>query len=155
MRNLLLALGLLTTSYGASAQTAPLTARLDNVEPDLCAGSPMATPPTRWPSARKRLFEPSRLGLSFADGKGFDGPLVMMGSETKDVDETWQPVWGEVKNIRNHYQQLTVHLRQPAADGRHLDLVFRVFADGVGFRYEFPRQAEPAILHGAGRAHRV
>ena len=89
----------------------------------------------------KTVITPSHLGLSFADGKGFDGTLVLTGSEMKDVDETWQPVWGEVKNIRNHYQQLTVHLRQPATDGRKLDVVFRVFADGVGFRYEFPQQA--------------
>ncbi|WP_375418626.1 glycoside hydrolase family 97 protein [uncultured Hymenobacter sp.] len=90
---------------------------------------------------QKPVIQPSRLGLTLAGGGGFDGPLVVTGSETKDVDETWQPVWGEVKNIRNHYQQLTVHLRQPAADGRRLDVVFRVFADGVGFRYEFPQQA--------------
>jgi hypothetical protein len=88
----------------------------------------------------KPVVNASRLGLAFQDGKGFDGPLLLTGSDVKDVDETWQPVLGEVKNIRNHYQQLTVHLRQAAAPGRRLDVVFRVFADGVGFRYEFPRQ---------------
>ena len=46
-----------------------------------------------------------------------------------------------MKTIRNHYQQLTVHLRQSAANGRKLNVVFRVFTDGVGFRYEFPQQA--------------
>jgi len=89
---------------------------------------------------QKPVLTPSRLGLKLTQGPGFDGPLTVLSSEVKNVDETWQPVWGEVKNIRNHYQQLTVHLRQPAAPGRRLDVVFRVFADGVGFRYEFPTQ---------------
>ena len=93
----------------------------------------------------KPVIKPSRLGLSFADGRGFEGPLVLVGSETKDVDETWQPVWGEVKSIRNHYQQLTVHLRQPAANGRKLNVVFRIFADGVGFHYEVP--AQPGLAY--------
>ena len=66
--------------------------------------------------------------------------MALVSSDTKAVDETWQPVLGEVKTICNHYQQFTVHLRQAAAPGRRLDVVFGVFADGVGFRYEFPRQ---------------
>jgi hypothetical protein len=140
MRKLLLAALLLTGSYGASAQaTTPLSARLDKVSLTFTLG-PDGRPSYAVAYGPKPVITPSRLGLSFADGKGFDGPLVLEGSEVKAVDETWQPVWGEVKSIRNHYQQLKVHLRQPAADGRRLDLVFRVFADGVGFRYEVPDQ---------------
>jgi len=139
MRKILLALLVLSAGHRAQAQTAPLTAHLDNVSLTVALG-PDGRPTYAVSFGPKTVIKPSRLGLSFADGKGFDGPLVLTGSETKDVDETWQPVWGEVKDIRNHYQQLTVHLRQAAADGRKLDVVFRVFADGVGFRYEFPRQ---------------
>lgn len=139
-KEILLAVLLMAGSQAAHAQpTAPLTARLDKVSLTV-ALSPDGRPTYAVSFGPKTVLAPSRLGLSFADGKGFEGPLVLTGSETKDVDETWQPVWGEVKDIRNHYQQLTVHLRQPAADGRKLDVVFRVFADGVGFRYEFPRQ---------------
>ncbi|WP_460556119.1 glycoside hydrolase family 97 protein [Hymenobacter daeguensis] len=141
MRKLLLALLVLSAGPRARAQTAaPLTAHLDKVSLTF-AMVPDGRPTYAVAFGPKTVVQPSRLGLSFADGKGFEGPLTLLGSETKDVDETWQPVWGEVKDIRNHYQQLTVHLRQPAADGRRLDVVFRVFADGVGFRYEFPRQA--------------
>jgi hypothetical protein len=141
LKKTLLAALLLTAASQARAQaSAPLTARLDKVRLTV-ALSPDGRPTYAVAYGPKTVLTPSRLGLSFADGKGFEGPLVLTGSETKDVDETWQPVWGEVKDIRNHYQQLTVHLRQPAADGRKLDVVFRVFADGVGFRYEFPRQA--------------
>ncbi len=61
-----------------------------------------------------------------------------MGQDRKSVDETWKPVWGEYSTIRNNYEQLTVHLKHRS--GKLLNIVFRVFADGVGFRYEFPRQ---------------
>jgi glucan 1,4-alpha-glucosidase len=64
-----------------------------------------------------------------------------LGVERKTVDEVWQPVWGEVRDIRDHYEQLLVHLQKSDLPYRRLDIVFRVFADGVGFRYMFPRQS--------------
>lgn len=103
------------------------------------ASGPAGRPTYAVACGSKSVVNPSRLGLTFADGQGFDGPLVLMGSAIKNVGETWQPVLGEVKTIRNHYQQLTVYLRQAAAPGGRLDVVFRVLADGVGFRYEFPK----------------
>ncbi len=84
---------------------------------------------------------PSRLGFTLNETDSvFDSGFHIIGSEQSAVDENWQPVWGEQRNIRNHYRQLTVHLQQGRPPGRLLDLVFRVFEDGVGFRYEFPRQ---------------
>ncbi|MBT9392089.1 glycoside hydrolase family 97 protein [Hymenobacter sp. NST-14] len=131
---------LLLSGGAATAQSAaPLTARLDKVSLTF-ALAPNGRPTYAVQYGAKTVIKPSRLGLALAEGPGFEGPLEITGSETKDVDDTWNPVWGEVKTIRNHYQQLTVHLRQPQAPGRRLDVVFRVFADGVGFRYEFPRQ---------------
>ena len=66
------------------------------------------------------------------------------GFEVKDTqmttfDETWQPVWGEEKEIRNHYNELAVTLYQPMND-RSIVIRFRLFNDGLGFRYEFPQQ---------------
>ncbi|MGI4831969.1 MAG: glycoside hydrolase family 97 protein [Janthinobacterium lividum] len=139
MRTYLFLLLLAVSCRAAAQASGPLTASLASVKLTVAlnaAGQP--TYAVRY--GQKPVVNTSRLGLSFADGQGFAGPLTLVGSEVKDVDETWQPVWGEVKTIRNHYQQLTVHLRQPAPPGRRLDVVFRVFADGVGFRYEFPRQ---------------
>ncbi|MES2328261.1 MAG: glycoside hydrolase family 97 protein [Bacteroidota bacterium] len=81
----------------------------------------------------------SELGFLLTDDKDLHTGFEVTKTETKSVDETWQPVWGEVKNIRNHYQQLTVHLKQKASN-LVLDIVFKVFEDGVGFRYEFPNQ---------------
>lgn len=60
-------------------------------------------------------------------------------TETATIDETWDPVWGEVKTIRNHYNELAVTLNQTTTD-RQLVIRFRLFDDGLGFRYEFPQQ---------------
>jgi len=62
------------------------------------------------------------------------------GVERSVVDEHWRPVWGEVSDIWDHYEQLVVHLQKGDASHRLLDIIFRVFADGVGFRYVFPHQ---------------
>ena len=56
------------------------------------------------------------------------------------VNETWQPVWGEVKTIRNNYRQYIFHLTEKEGQQRKLNIIFRVFDEGVGFRYEFPAQ---------------
>jgi glucan 1,4-alpha-glucosidase len=86
----------------------------------------------------------SRLGFSLSEDSLFYKGFVVKGVERSVVDETWQPVWGETKNIRDHYAQMIVHLQKDGAGaagpGRLLDLVFRVFSDGVGFRYVFPKQ---------------
>jgi glucan 1,4-alpha-glucosidase len=60
--------------------------------------------------------------------------------DTSLVNETWTPVWGEEKSIRNNYRQIAFNLNQGARDIRKLRLVFRLFNDGVGFRFEFPQQ---------------
>lgn len=63
--------------------------------------------------------------------------FVLIGSETDSFDETWTPVWGEESSIRNHYNELLVHLEQNGT-GNRMDIRFRLFDDGLGFRYEFP-----------------
>ncbi len=65
--------------------------------------------------------------------------FALVDSKQSSLDETWQPVWGEVKNIRNHYNELLVTLNQKSTD-RKLMIRFRLFDDGLGFRYEFPLQ---------------
>lgn len=65
--------------------------------------------------------------------------FIIQDVKTATCDETWQPVWGEEKEIRNHYNEMAVTLNQPAND-RYIILRFRLFNDGLGFRYEFPQQ---------------
>lgn len=63
----------------------------------------------------------------------------IVGTRTSSFDETWKPVWGEESSIRNHYNELEVKLNQPK-NNRFIVLRFRLFNDGLGFRYEFPEQ---------------
>ena len=107
----------------------------------------------------KTVLKPSRMGIELKD----EGARAEFGSEidmnkrssnpetslysnftivktsTESFDETWKPVWGEVKEIRNNYNELVVSLIQKGND-RQLQIRFRLFDDGLGFRYEFPQQ---------------
>ena len=65
--------------------------------------------------------------------------FIIKDTETSTFDETWKPVWGEESEIRNNYNELAVTLEQPEND-RHIIIRFRLFNDGLGFRYEFPQQ---------------
>lgn len=87
----------------------------------------------------KPVIKESRLGLELRDGKNLMDGFEQLNATTSTFDETWQPVWGEVKEIRNHYNELLAELKQPSTD-RYMNIRFRVYDDGVGFRYEFPRQ---------------
>jgi hypothetical protein len=72
---------------------------------------------------------------------GFDKGFTIAKIDSSATDETWAPVWGEVKQIRNRYKELSVTLQQAAAKNRRLVVRFRLYDDGLGFRYEFPAQA--------------
>lgn len=87
----------------------------------------------------KPVVKESRLGLELRDGKNLMDGFEQLNVTTSTFDETWQPVWGEVKEIRNHYNELLAELKQPSTD-RYMNIRFRVYDDGVGFRYEFPQQ---------------
>ena len=87
----------------------------------------------------KPVIKESRLGLELRDGKNLMDGFEQLNVTASTFDETWQPVWGEVKEIRNHYNELLAELKQPSTD-RYMNIRFRVYDDGVGFRYEFPQQ---------------
>jgi hypothetical protein len=90
--------------------------------------------------AGKTVVEPSLLGIELVNDSSFNRQFEIIGTAKKQVDEQWSPVWGEVHSIKNKYEQLTVQLKQKNAPNRLMNLVFRVFEEGVGFRYEFPKQ---------------
>lgn len=87
----------------------------------------------------KAVIKPSKLGLELKNDPGLMNGFTLAGTETSTFDETWKPVWGEVKQIRNHYNEMAVTLNQKAQD-RNIIIRFRLFDDGLGFRYEFPLQ---------------
>lgn len=85
------------------------------------------------------VIKSSKLGLELKDAKSLQDGFKLLKSSTSTFDETWQPVWGETKNIRNHYNELLVKLEQTDTQ-RFMNIRFRVYDEGVGFRYEFPQQ---------------
>ena len=87
------------------------------------------------------VIEPSRLGFLFTDAEKLDRYFKLGGTWTRSFDETWEQPWGERRFVRNHYNELRVRLTERAHAMRSVDVVFRVYDDGVGFRYEFPEQA--------------
>lgn len=87
----------------------------------------------------KAVIKPSKLGLELKNDPGLMNGFTLADTQTSTFDETWEPVWGEVKQIRNHYNEMAVTLDQKAQD-RNIIIRFRLFDDGLGFRYEFPLQ---------------
>ena len=85
------------------------------------------------------VINPSTLGLELKGATSLMDGFKVVRTSTSTFDETWQPVWGETKDIRNHYNELLVELEQPSTT-RFMNIRFRVYDDGVGFRYEFPQQ---------------
>ncbi|OXB11782.1 alpha-glucosidase [Flavobacterium plurextorum] len=91
----------------------------------------------------KTVVKPSKLGIELKEDKNIKKSLLndftILDKKTSSFDETWQPVWGEVSSIRNQYNELAVTLIQKETD-RQIVIRFRLFNDGLGFRYEFPVQ---------------
>ncbi|MEO5592996.1 MAG: glycoside hydrolase family 97 protein [Chitinophagaceae bacterium] len=88
----------------------------------------------------KPVILPSRLGFKLSTDSLFFTAFEISGIQKNTFDETWQPVWGETKNIRNHYEEMAVELKSKHTAGCLLTIIFRVFEDGVAFRYVFPKQ---------------
>jgi glucan 1,4-alpha-glucosidase len=88
----------------------------------------------------KQLLLPSELSFSFKEPATSLSAFILLKTDSSSFDETWKPVWGEYASIRNQYKQVVFHLQQNSAPGIFIDIVFRVFNEGVGFRYEFPKQ---------------
>ncbi|MDE6256093.1 MAG: glycoside hydrolase family 97 protein [Muribaculaceae bacterium] len=86
----------------------------------------------------KEIVEPSKLGIR-ADETVFADGFSIAGVDTVTVDRSWEPVWGEYSTIRDHFREMAVKLKAGNPD-RELTLRFRLFDDGLGFRYELPVQ---------------
>ena len=88
---------------------------------------------------QQQVVKTSRLGLELAGQENLMDGFQVSDTETSTFDETWQPVWGETRDIRNHYNELLVKMSQPKTD-RQMNIRFRVYDEGIGLRYEFPVQ---------------
>ncbi|MBN2012263.1 glycoside hydrolase family 97 protein [candidate division KSB1 bacterium] len=88
------------------------------------------------------LIENSRLGFVIKDQASLSKNWEIASSNEESVDEMWMQPWGEKKNIRNHYHELKINFKENTQRPRQMTIVFRVFNDGVGFRYVIPQQQQ-------------
>ncbi len=160
MKRILLSAALICIALGATAQkvTSPdgkmeLSFSLDNGRPTYTLrvdGKTVVAPSHLGYQLKKENGEkstdfdwkPSRATDKEASRKAdFFSDFTLEKFENNSFDETWKPVWGEESSIRNHYNELLVQLKQ-TKNNRFLNIRFRLFDDGLGFRYEFPDQKD-------------
>ena len=137
MKNQLILTAALAISFGAAA--VQVSSPDGNVVADFDVKDGVARYSVTY--KQKNVIMPSRLGLELVNAHDLMDGFELLSTETSEFDETWEPVWGENSHIRNHYRELVAHMAQPSCN-RRVDIRFRVYDDGVGFRYEFPQQAE-------------
>jgi len=90
----------------------------------------------------KPVIAESRLGFLFTDAPEMLRNFVFAGQSSRSFDETWEQPWGEYRTIRNRYNEMTVSFDEKNWDKRRMTVVFRVYDDGIGFRYQLPQQAK-------------
>jgi alpha-glucosidase len=90
--------------------------------------------------ADQAVILPSKMGFTLRDSEPLSQNLGLSDVKRRTYDETWTQPWGEVKDIREHYNELRVELAETTDNPREMTIVFRVFDDGLGFRYEWPEQ---------------
>jgi alpha-glucosidase len=88
----------------------------------------------------KKVINPSQLGFTLNGKPSLEGSFEVKNTIRSTFDETWEQPWGEEIYVRNHYNEMKVELQETKGEKRLLNLIFRVFDDGIGFRYEFPEQ---------------
>ncbi len=90
---------------------------------------------------RKDILLDSPFGLEFQNMEPMAQDLQVIDLEKVTFDDNWERVWGRRKKVRNHFNELTVHLKESNAPNRRIDFIVRAYNDGVAFRYAFPRQS--------------
>ncbi|WP_318345560.1 glycoside hydrolase family 97 protein [Flagellimonas baculiformis] len=88
----------------------------------------------------------SDMGFLLKDKEDLSSNFEIATIENSSFDETWEQVWGEKKNIRDHYNQLSVTLQEKSGDKRKLEIQFRAFDDGIAFRYIYPQQGKDSLV---------
>ncbi len=132
-------LSLLALAFGASSHSQTLYSPNGQLSLSFSL-SPVGAPTYALRLGEREVIRPSRLGLVLKDQAPMLEGFFIQRVDTTSVDETWEPVWGEERLIRNHYREMRITLGQRLPQLRTLVLTFRLFNDGLGFRYEFPQQ---------------
>lgn len=92
------------------------------------------------------IIEPSKMGFSFKKKNSSLSRLELVSVDKSGTDETWRQVWGEKQEIRNHFNQLSVLLREANSPQRSMKIEFRAYDDGIAFRYIYPQQGETDLV---------
>ena len=140
---LLFAMAVLSLLGACSSKTAKLPAdalvlRSPDTQLELKFAVVDGVPQYALSRAGEAVILPSRLGYTLIGRDDLTEGFILTASSFDSLDETWEPVWGEEAAIRNHYNELLVRLQQPS--GVAMDVRFRLYDDGLGFRYEFPQE---------------
>jgi alpha-glucosidase len=141
---LLFALALIAGATPATLHAAEATS-LDVASPD---GKIVATftlddagrPSYQVAYGERQVVRPSRLGFRLKDARPLEAGLRVAHTSRRSVDETWEQPWGEARRVRNHFNELKVELSETGDQARRFNVVWRVFDDGLGFRFEWPEQ---------------
>ena len=88
----------------------------------------------------RMVVKPSVLGMQFKEPLLRLDQFQLVSADSVSFDQVWNPVWGEYSSIRNQYKELKLVLSDRKGSGISMNLVFRLFNEGLGFRYEFPKQ---------------
>jgi len=88
----------------------------------------------------QKIIDTSYLGFTFNEAKPLSKNLKILNTTQVTVDNTWEMPWGEQVEVRNNYSELTINLQEITAPNRLFNVIFRVFDDGLAFRYDFPEQ---------------
>jgi alpha-glucosidase len=135
------AFGLALLGWATLAQAAPQIASVESPDKVLKVSLVLDGGTARYRVERlgQTVVADSKLGFELRDGR-LDRDFSLLAQERRSVDDSWEQPWGERRLTRNHFNELTVHLAESTGSKRRLDLVFRVYDDGLGFRYVFPEQ---------------
>ena len=101
-----------------------------------------------WSLARdgKPVIAPSRLGFILADAPKLERNFKIAGESRRSSDTKWEQPWGERRFVRDHFNEVTVHLAETRTPGRTLDVIFRLHDDGIGLRYHLPMAEKVGIV---------
>ncbi|MEM1001774.1 MAG: glycoside hydrolase family 97 N-terminal domain-containing protein [Bacteroidota bacterium] len=86
------------------------------------------------------VIDTSYLGFEFIEDKSLGSNLEVLTVDISTYSETWEMPWGEQREVQNNYNQLTINLKEQGENGRRISVVYKVYDDGLGFRYEIPEQ---------------
>ena len=88
----------------------------------------------------KTVIEPSSMGFDFRDQPSMDSGFEILDKNLSHFQETWEMPWGEQRFVDNNYNELVLNLQETESPNRKLNIYFKAYDDGIGFRYEFPEQ---------------